>query len=86
MYKTFTITITMPMSWYSKNADQIIRWTNGLKDNVRRTAKQNDAISIDIQETPDPTELETPSNITDLLPYIDDTYNDEVDDDTNEPL
>jgi hypothetical protein len=102
MYKTFTITITMPMSWYSQNCDAVKRSVALIK----RCLTSKD-ITVDVQETPDPTELSVdcspscamteleiltdnqPSNITDLRPYLD-YGDDEIDgdrnDDTNEPL
>jgi len=73
MYKTFTITITMPMSWYSQNINAIKSWISNCKDILKKGSSEG-MITVDIQETPDPTELETPSNVTDITPFID--YND----------
>ena len=73
MYKTFTITITMPMSWYSENINAIKRWIFNCKDILEKGSSEG-MITVDIQETPDPTELETLSNVTDITPFID--YND----------
>jgi len=65
MYKTFTITITMPMSWYSRNRTTFLTWLSRIKEKLEQTSSEGE-VTVDVQETPDPVEMENESNITDL--------------------
>ena len=65
MYKTFTITITMPMSWYSQNAKSVRRWMTTVRNSLV-AAFTTTKIVVDIKEDPDPTEMEIDDAITDL--------------------